>query len=73
MSASSTQRLVLVMCSGQENIGVAEVKSNAYPDPNETDQRVVVVDLKAKKKLAHPVSLASRDLAARGAGFRLRL
>jgi predicted RNA-binding protein with PUA-like domain len=52
--------LALVYHTGDERaaVGVAEVRSNAYRDPKETDERIVVVDLKAKKKLAHPVSLA---------------
>ena len=52
--------LALVYHTGDERsaIGIAEVQSSAYPDPKETDERIVVVELKAKKKLAQPVSLA---------------
>jgi predicted RNA-binding protein with PUA-like domain len=38
-------------------VGVAQVTSNAYPNPKETDERIVVVDLKPKSKLKSPVTL----------------
>ena len=38
-------------------IGIAEVKSGPYADPKEDDERLAVIDLKPKKKLANPVSL----------------
>ena len=38
-------------------VGVAEVTSNPYPDPKEDDDKLVVVDLMPKKKLARPVTL----------------
>lgn len=38
-------------------IGIAEVVSAPYPDPKEEDERLVVVDVKPKKKLPHPVTL----------------
>jgi predicted RNA-binding protein with PUA-like domain len=52
--------LALVYHTGDERaaVGLAEVKSGPYPDPKEDDERIVVVDLKVKKKLPHPVSLA---------------
>jgi predicted RNA-binding protein with PUA-like domain len=45
--------------TGEERaiVGTAEVISDPYPDPNERDPRRVVVDLKAGKRLARPVSL----------------
>ena len=51
--------LALVYHTGDERaaVGLAEVKSGPYPDPKEGDDRIVVVDLKVKKKLPHPVSL----------------
>ncbi|HEX3356835.1 MAG TPA: EVE domain-containing protein [Tepidisphaeraceae bacterium] len=39
-------------------VGIAEITSAAYPDPKQKDDRFVVVDLKPKKKLARPVTLA---------------
>ena len=52
--------LALVYHTGDERsaIGVAEVKSAPYPDPNAGDERVAVVDLRPKEKLAQPVSLS---------------
>ncbi|HSU65375.1 MAG TPA: EVE domain-containing protein [Tepidisphaeraceae bacterium] len=38
-------------------VGVAEITSAPYVDPNEGDEKLVVVDLKPKKKLSHPVTL----------------
>ena len=52
--------LALVYHTGDQRraVGVAEVRSNPYPDPKEGDERLAVVDLKPKKKLAQPVSLS---------------
>lgn len=38
-------------------VGLAEVLTDPYPDPNQKDARLVVVDLKAGKRLARPVPL----------------
>lgn len=54
--------VVLVYHTGSEKaaVGVAEVASDPYPypDPKEKDAKLVVVDLKPKRKLARPVTLA---------------
>jgi predicted RNA-binding protein with PUA-like domain len=52
--------LALIYHTGNERaaVGVAEVRSAPYADPNEQDERLVVVDLKPKSKLPHPVTLA---------------
>lgn len=42
---------------GKEIVGIAKVVKEAYQDPTTTDPNWVVVDLKAVKKLKHPVSL----------------
>lgn len=49
----------LVYHTGNERaaVGVAEVVSDPYPDPKEGDKKLVVVDLKPKRKLARPVTL----------------
>jgi len=39
-------------------VGVAEVTREAYRDPKEKDEKLVVVDLKFKRRLENPVSLA---------------
>jgi predicted RNA-binding protein with PUA-like domain len=51
--------LALVYHTGDERaaVGIAEVKSAPYADPKEDDDRLAVVDLKPKKKLANPVGL----------------
>ena len=52
--------VVLVYHTGSEKaaVGVAEVASDPYPDPKEKDEKLVVVDLKPKRKLAKPVTLS---------------
>ena len=52
--------LALVYHTGDERaaVGVAEVRSNPYADPKENDERLAVVDLKPKAKLARPVTLS---------------
>jgi predicted RNA-binding protein with PUA-like domain len=52
--------LALIYHTGDEKaaVGVAEVRSEAYPDPKGEDERLAVVDLKPKKKLGRPVTLA---------------
>ncbi|MDP2667248.1 MAG: EVE domain-containing protein [Nitrosopumilaceae archaeon] len=46
--------------SGDEKqiVGILEVTSNSYPNPKEKDKRFVVVDVKHKKRLKRPVTLA---------------
>jgi predicted RNA-binding protein with PUA-like domain len=52
--------LALVYHTGDQRraVGVAEVKTNPYPDPKEGDDKRVVVDLRPKKKLTQPVTLS---------------
>ena len=51
--------LALIYHTGNERaaVGVAEITSAPYPDPKEEDEKMAVVDLKPKKKLAQPVGL----------------
>src|SRR5689334_3860598 len=51
---------VLIYHTGDERaaVGTATVVRQAYPDPREDDDRQVVVDLKAGKRLARPVTLS---------------
>ena len=51
--------LAIIYHTGEERatVGVAEAASDPYPDPNQRDQRLVVIDLKARENLARPVSL----------------
>jgi predicted RNA-binding protein with PUA-like domain len=50
----------LIYHTGAEKaaVGVAEIVSAAYPDPKAKDPRLVVVDLRPKRKLRKPVPLA---------------
>ena len=50
---------VLIYHTGEERavVGVAEVLTDAYPDPKQTEPRLVVVDIKAVKRLVRPVGL----------------
>jgi predicted RNA-binding protein with PUA-like domain len=51
--------LALIYHTGDEKavVGVASIVTNAYPDPQAGDPKIVVVDVKPKKKLKHPVTL----------------
>ena len=41
----------------KQAVGIIEIISNPYPNPKESDQRFVVVDLKAIQRLRRPVTL----------------
>jgi predicted RNA-binding protein with PUA-like domain len=47
--------------SGDEKalVGLARIVSDPYPDPKNDDPRLVVVDIEAGDRLAHPVTLAA--------------
>src|SRR5947199_10666669 len=51
---------VLVYHTGDEKagVGVAEVASEAYPDPKHKDPKLALVDLQPGGRLPRPVSLA---------------
>ena len=44
---------------GIEDPRYADMRKQPYVDPKESDDKLVVVDLKPKAKLAHPVTLAA--------------
>jgi len=52
--------LILFYHSGDEKqvVGIMEVSSKPYSNPEETNERFVVVDVKYKKELQHPVTLS---------------
>ena len=52
--------LALIYHTGNEKavVGIAVLISDPYPDPEQNDQRLVVVDVKPKKKLVREISLA---------------
>lgn len=51
--------LALIYHTGNERaaVGIAEITSAPYANPKEDDEKLAVVDLKAKKPLARPVGL----------------
>ena len=51
--------LALIYHTGGERqaVGIAQITSAPYADPKQDDEKLAVVDLKAKKKLANPVGL----------------
>ena len=53
--------LAIIYHTGDERqaIGIAEVTSDAYPDPEQKNPKLVVVDLKPKQRLKKPVALAA--------------
>jgi len=61
--------LAFIYHTGDEKqiVGIADVTSDAYPDPKEKDPRLVVVDLKPRERLPRPVTLAE---VKADAGFR---
>ena len=65
--------LVLIYHTGKERaaVGIAEVSSAPYPDPKEDDEKLAVIDLKPKKKLARPVTLDEFKLDKTFAGWDL--
>ena len=65
--------LALIYHTGNERaaVGVAEIASNPYPDPSGDDDRLVTVDVKAKKKLPHPVTLSDFKADKTFAGWDL--
>jgi predicted RNA-binding protein with PUA-like domain len=65
--------VALIYHTGDERaaVGVAEITSNPYPDPNEGDDKLVVVDLKPKKQLPNPVTLSDIKADPAFAGWDL--
>ncbi len=65
--------LALIYHTGDERqaVGVAEITSAPYANPTEVDDKLVVVDVKAKKKLPQPVSLSAIKSDKAFAGFDL--
>jgi predicted RNA-binding protein with PUA-like domain len=52
---------VFIYHTGDEKqiVGIAKIISDPYPDPQEKDERLVVVDIQAEKKLKNPVTLST--------------
>ena len=52
-------------------MGIAQVASNAYPDPKLNDIKRLVIDIRAVQKLAKPITLAQIKQDERFSGFDL--
>jgi predicted RNA-binding protein with PUA-like domain len=65
--------LALVYHTGDQRaaVGIAEIVTNPYPDPDQKDERLVVVDLKPKSKLEQPVTLSDIKADPAFAGWDL--
>ena len=64
---------VLIYHTGKERaaVGLARIAAGPYPDPGASDERLVVVEVAAGKRLRRPVTLA--DIKADGAFADLAL
>lgn len=53
--------LLLIYHTGDEKrvVGLAECTKSAYPDPKQANEKLAVIDLKAKSRLKSPVTLAA--------------
>jgi predicted RNA-binding protein with PUA-like domain len=65
--------LALVYHTGDERaaVGIAEIVTNPYPDPDQKDEKLVVVDLKPKSKLKQSVTLSDIKADPAFAGWDL--
>jgi predicted RNA-binding protein with PUA-like domain len=65
--------LALIYHSGKEKavVGLATIVSDPYADPEKKDARLVVFDIKPKKRFKQTVSLANIKADARFADFAL--
>ena len=65
--------LALIYHTGGERaaVGIAEVTSAPYADPKQDDARLVVFDIKPKKKLTQPVTLAQLKMDKTFTGWDL--
>jgi len=56
----------IVYHTGDEKaaVGVAEIVREAYPDPKASDERLLVVELAARRRLEPPVTLAQIKASA---------
>ena len=52
-------------------IGIAEITSAAYANPKESDEKLVVFDIKIGKKLAQPITLSDFKADKAFAGWDL--
>jgi predicted RNA-binding protein with PUA-like domain len=65
--------LAFIYHTGNEKqiVGIAEIVSDPYPDPKQSDPKLVVVDLKSKQMLPNPVPLSAVKARKEFADFEL--
>src|SRR6266542_1274183 len=65
--------LALIYHTGDQRqaVGLAEITSAPYPDPQAGDPKLVVVDLRPRRQLPQPVTLAAVKAAPAFADFAL--
>ncbi|MEM6751973.1 MAG: EVE domain-containing protein [Cyanobacteria bacterium P01_C01_bin.38] len=73
MRTMRTGEEVFIYHTGKERriVGVAQVASIAYPDPKLTDDKRLVIDIRAVRKLPEPVTLAQIKQDENMRGFEL--
>jgi predicted RNA-binding protein with PUA-like domain len=52
-------------------VGIARVETEAYPDPDQADERLVVFEVSPQERLAQPVTLSRIKSEARFQGWEL--
>lgn len=64
---------IIIYHTGEEKaaVGVARALSDAYPDPNKKDPRLLVVEIEAVKALSRPVALSEMKANPRLGKFDL--
>lgn len=64
---------ILVYHSGDEKalVGIATATSNPYPDPKANNEKIVVIDLKPKKRVKRTVTLSEIKSLPEFADFQL--
>jgi predicted RNA-binding protein with PUA-like domain len=64
---------ILVYHTGDEKalVGLATATSNPYPDPKADNEKLVVIDIKPKKRLKRPVTLSEIKALPEFAEFQL--
>ncbi|HEU5103577.1 MAG TPA: EVE domain-containing protein [Roseiflexaceae bacterium] len=65
--------LALIYHTGDERqaVGLAEITSAPYPDPQQNDPKLVVVDIRPLRRLMQPVTLAAVKLIPEFATYAL--
>lgn len=73
MREMSKGDLAFIYHTGDEKqiVGIAEIASNPYPDPNADDRKLVAIDLKPRQSLKNPVTLVQIKADARFKDFAL--